>query len=274
MNENKNNMSDNLEETNNSSDLNSVELKGVKKTGKSNKKIFVVGGCILALAGVSIFMLNNLNNNEDSEVVIQEDVTSKVTLDFENKTAEDMREYYTPEGQEFIKIMYPDSDDSNLALLTVGKSTQKEWSDVKFKTSSNKEVSLKDLKGKRVILDFAMVGCPNCKEEFHYLFNKKTGENDVFLHVFPQDTTEDLKNILNEMNIEFNPDKTITFSGMNNLGFEDFNITHVPCKIYINEDGIVTYVTTNTLQDDETYNLHYERAFGEGEKMLDFLKDK
>lgn len=260
---------------NENKDLNEINETNLKTdTANSSKKAYIVGGCILALIGGGVFLTTQLNNSSVDESTIQIENKEKVALDFKDKTAEDMREYYTPEGQEFIKMMYPDSDDSNFALLTVGKSTQKEFANVKLKTSDNTEVSLKDLKGKRVILDFAMTGCPNCKEEFHYLFNKDTKDNDIFLHVFPQDTTEDVKKILQEMNIEFKPEKTVTFSGMNNLGFEDFSITHVPSKIYINEDGVVTYVTTNKLQDEETYNLHYERAFGSGEKMLDFLKDK
>ena len=57
-----------------------------------------------------------------------------------------------------------------------------------------------------------------------------------------------------------------------NLSFEDFNITHVPAKLYINENGVVTYVTTNSILDDELYEMHYERAFGKTPKVLDFLK--
>lgn len=240
------------------------------------KKLCLVGGCILAVGAGAIFLSGKSPNStvEDEEFQEFSVAETPVKLNFKNKTAEDMREYYTLEGEEFIKRMYPDSDDSNFALLTVGKSIDKDLSKVKFTTADNTEIYLKDLKGKRVILDFAMTSCPNCRNEYEFLSTKKMGENEVFLHIFPQDTTEDIKKSFGEANLEFRADHTVSFSGMNNLGFEDFKVTHVPSKIYINEEGIVTYVTTNTLTDDEIYKLHYDRAFGEQEKMLDFLKLK
>lgn len=267
---------------------NSTENKDIKnnkstveKTDNINKKNIkrgiALGACVLAV-GIGAVMLNDKNNKpeqkeEEFEDFIVKDLES-VKLDFANKTAQEMREYYTLEGEEYIKKIYPNSEDSDLALLTVGKTLDKEFSKIKFTTTNNEKIKLKDLKGKRIILDFALSTCPSCGEEFEYLSSKKNTDKDILLHIFPQDTTEEIKQAFKEAGVEFNGEHTVSLTGMDNKGFEDFNVTHVPTKIYINEEGVVTYVTTNTLSDEEQYKLHYDRAFGDGEKMLDFLKTK
>lgn len=272
-------------ELDNSEDVETVndDIDTVNPEVKNNnsKKKMILGGCALAI-GLGALSLTQLSNNKyedefedfivsDSEAVDLE-FTIKDGDSIRNRTPQEMREFYTPEGEEFIKTLYPDTSDSDLALVTIGKSISKELSDIEFITTNNEKVKLKNLKGKRVILDFALTTCPSCQEEFTYLSTRDTSENEVFLHLFPRNSTEEIKQIYKDLNIEFSSSHTISSTGMNNLSFEDFNITHVPTKIYINEEGIVTYVTTNTLSDNETYELHYDRAFGEGEKVLDFLK--
>lgn len=241
---------------------------------KNNKSKIILSACALSLGVAGLTYLNNKNNNiaNNSEDIVED--LEKVELDFTDKTAEQMREYYTLEGQEYIKKIYPDSEDSDVALLTVGKSLDKEFKDISFTTTNNKTIKLKDLKGKKVILDFALKDCPTCQEEFEYLSSKELGENEILLHIFPNDTTDEIKNTFKDLNINFNEEHTVSLTGMNDLEFSDFNITHVPTKFYINEEGIVTYITLEALSDSELYNLHYDRAFGNAEKMLDFLKNK
>lgn len=254
----------------------------VKTKNISPKKMIILGGCALTI-GLGALTLTQVFNNQDIEF---EDfiVNNSKAVDLEftikdggierNRTSQEMREFYTPEGEEFIKTLYPESSDSDLALVTIGKSISKEFSNIEFTTADNKKIKLKNLKGKKIILDFALTTCPSCQEEFKYLPTSNIEEDAVFLHIFPRNTTEEIKEIYKELGVEFNSSHTVSATGMDSLTFEDFNITHVPTKIYINEDGIVTYVTTTTLLDDETYNLHYDRAFGEGKKVLDFLTVK
>lgn len=247
----------------------------------TSKKIILLGGCALAigLGALSLVTMTKNNNSSEFENFIIKDSES-VNLEFtikegdseRNRTAQEMREFYTPQGEEFIKTLYPESSDSDLALLTIGKSITNELSNIEFTTADNTKVSLKNLKGKKIILDFALTTCPSCQEELTYLSTKATNENEVLLHIFPRSNTEEIKSTYKDLNIKFDNTKIISSTGMNNLTFEDFNITHVPTKIYINEEGIVTYITTNTLSDEEVYNLHYDRAFGDGEKVLDYLK--
>lgn len=271
---------DEKNELDNNNENKDDEIINLEIKNNNSKKKILLGGCALAI-GLGALALSQVSKNKDSEF---EDfvISNSKAVDLEftikegdverNRTPQEMREFYTPEGEEFIKTLYPDTSDSDLALVTIGKSISKELSDIEFITTNNEKVKLKNLKGKRVILDFALTTCPSCQEEFTYLSTRDTSENEVFLHLFPRNSTEEIKQIYKDLNIEFSSSHTISSTGMNNLSFEDFNITHVPTKIYINEEGIVTYVTTNTLSDNETYELHYDRAFGEGEKVLDFLK--
>lgn len=271
---------DEKNELDNNSENKDDEIINLEIKNNNSKKKILLGGCALAIS-LGALALSQVSKNKDSEF---EDfvISNSKAVDLEftikegdverNRTPQEMREFYTPEGEEFIKTLYPDTSDSDLALVTIGKSISKELSDIEFITTNNEKVKLKNLKGKRVILDFALTTCPSCQEEFTYLSTRDTSENEVFLHLFPRNSTEEIKQIYKDLNIEFSSSHTISSTGMNNLSFEDFNITHVPTKIYINEEGIVTYVTTNTLSDNETYELHYDRAFGEGEKVLDFLK--
>lgn len=271
---------DEKNELDNNNENKDDEIINLEIKNNNSKKKILLGGCALAI-GLGALALSQVSKNKDSEF---EDfvISNSKAVDLEftikegdverNRTPQEMREFYTPEGEEFIKTLYPDTSDSDLALVTIGKSISKELSDIEFITTNNEKVKLKNLKGKRVILDFALTTCPSCQEEFPYLSTRDTSENEVFLHLFPRNSTEEIKQIYKDLNIEFSSSHTISSTGMNNLSFEDFNITHVPTKIYINEEGIVTYVTTNTLSDNETYELHYDRAFGEGEKVLDFLK--
>lgn len=273
---------DEKNELDNNSENKDDEIINLEIKNNNSKKKILLGGCALAI-GLGALALSQVSKNKDSEF---EDfvISNSKAVDLEftikegdverNRTPQEMREFYTPEGEEFIKTLYPDTSDSDLALVTIGKSISKELSDIEFITTNNEKVKLKNLKGKRVILDFALTTCPSCQEEFTYLSTRDTSENEVFLHLFPRNSTEEIKQIYKDLNIEFSSSHTISSTGMNNLSFEDFNITHVPTKIYINEDGIVTYVTTATLNDNETYGLHYDRAFGEGKKILDFLASK
>ena len=271
---------DSNEDSNEDSNIVDDTINHEVKNNSSMKKI-ILGGCALALGVGAITLPKLLNNNYEDEFedfivsdskAVDLSFTIKDGDTIRNRTAQEMREFYTPEGEEFIKTIYPETSDSDLALVTIGKSISKEFSDIEFITANNEKVQLKNLKGKKVILDFALTTCPSCQEEFTYLSKKDFNEDEIFLHIFPRSTTEEIKETYKELNIEFSSNHIVSSTGMNNLTFEDFNITHVPTKIYINEEGIVTYVTTNTLSDNETYELHYDRAFGEGEKVLDFLK--
>ena len=253
-----------------------------KKNEKKNKKI-IVGFAIFALGLGSLPLVKSsldsakndefYNFNTNDKTPMKLNFSIKEGNSIRGRTSQEMREFYSKEGEEFLKTIYPESSDSDFALLTIGKSIDKELSNLKFTTIDNKKIKLKDLKGKKIILDFALSTCPSCQEEFNY-FSSKDMENEdyEFLTIFPNHTTKEIKDTFKELNLKINTQHIVSSSGTDGLNFADLNITHVPSKIYISEDGIVTYVTTNTLSNDEVFDLHYERAYGNNEKLLDFVK--
>lgn len=264
---------ENIDNINNVDNIENTDKENIEITNQKNKKKFVFIGLIFLLTATLvsfIFITSKSSNKNESNVTLE--FTIKENGNERKRTASEMREFYTPEGEEFIKAIYPDSKDSDLALLNIGKSIDNELSDIKFLKANNESVNLQSLKGKRIILDFALTTCPSCQEELSYMSTRETNENEVILHIFPRNTTEDIKNIFKELSIKFNSEHIVSSTGMNGLTFEDFNITHVPTKLFINEDGIITYVTTESILDEELYNLHHERAFGDTVKVLDFLK--
>lgn len=255
--------------------INNTDEENIEITTQKSKKKFIFISLIILLITILIsfiFITSNSNNKAENNTILE--FTVEENGSERKRTSSEMREFYTPEGEEFIKAIYPDSKDSDLALLNIGKSIDKELSDVKFLKANNESVSLQNLKGKKIILDFALATCPSCQEELSYMSTREANEDEVILHIFPRNTTEDIKNIFKELSIKFNSEHIVSSTGMNGLTFEDFSITHVPTKFYINEDGILTYVTTESILDEELYNLHYERAFGNSTKVLDFLKNK
>lgn len=242
--------------------------------GLLDKKKLVIPCLIIGglLGGCGLYVVyDKVTNTKDAELEEFVVESTKAELDFENKTASDMRNFYNAQGQEFIKKMYPTSIASDFALLNVGKSIEKELSDIKFTTASNKEMKLSDLKGKKIILSFALTSCDNCQEELEALSNYDFKDN-IFLHVFPVNTTSEVSYMYKQNKGNYNEDRIVSITGLNGFELTDVSLTNVPSKIFINEEGIVTYTCVSGSSDKETLDLHMDRAFGDGEKMLDYLK--
>lgn len=225
----------------------------------------IIGGCGLYLAYDKV---TNVKDTELEEFIVE---SKKVELEFENKTASDMRNFYNAQGQEFIKKIYPSSIASDFALLNVGKSIEKELSNIKFTTVSNKEMKLSDLKGKKIVLSFALTTCDNCQKEIEFISNYDF-KDAIFLHVFPINTTSEISYTYKHYNGKYDEDKIVSITGLNGFELSDISLTNVPTKMFINEEGIVTYTCVSGNSDKETLDLHMDRAFGTGEKMLDYLK--
>lgn len=243
-----------------------------------NKKYLFIGtGVLILSASTGLILMNTNNTIKNPDAIVSEDELSNksnVTLNFTNKTADDMREYYSNEGLEFIKKIYPDSTSSDFALLNVGKQLTEELKNIKFTTAENKTIELKDLKGKKVILDFALTTCGTCQSEAEFLSKYNFEKNDIiFLHIFPRESTLEIKNMIKEAGGEYNSKHIVSSTGTNGFTFEDLNITNVPAKIFIDEEGVVQYTYVGGITDEETLQLHLERAFDtDVPKMLDYLK--
>jgi thiol-disulfide isomerase/thioredoxin len=233
-----------------------------------------VGAVVCISAFVFIKSSNDTKNEYDSATETIVDGEEKVTLDFTDKTAMNMRDYYTKEGEEFIKKILPDSTASDFALLNVGKTLDNELKDIVFTTVDNTEIKLADLKGKKVVIDFAMTSCGTCQGELsfmsHYDYKSKGIE---YIHVFPLDATSAVKNAYDGYDGKYDKSHIVSQTGLNGFTIEDLSITNVPAKIFIDENGVVQYAFVGGFNDEETMELHLERAFDESvPKILSFLK--
>jgi peroxiredoxin len=256
---------------NNNSDLSE------DKSNKNNKKGLYIGALGVALcAGAGVFYNSANKTNKEYENSIEVIENSTVELDFTNKTSMQMRDYYTLEGEEFIKKIFPDSLSSDFALLNVGKSVDKELKDVVFTTVDNTEIKLSDLKGKKVVIDFAMASCSVCQGELEFMSNYDYKSEDIeYLHLFPLDSTPDVKTMFDENNGKYDKKHIVSQTGLNGFTIEDVGITNVPAKLFIDENGVIQYAYVGGFNDKETMELHLDRAFGKDTpKMLDFLRSK
>lgn len=242
-----------------------------------NKKYLFICASIISCSAMFTLAVS-MNKKEDTHTeVLKEEIVenTNINLDFTNKTSNDMRSYYTNEGQEFIKKMLPDSISSDFALLNVGKRLDKELKDFTFTTINNKEIKLKDLKGKKVLIDFALTTCGSCESELNFLssynFDK---ENIEYIHIFPRDNTSNVKDFYNKTGSKLKEDHIVSETGLNGFKLDDLSITNVPSKIFIDENGIIQYAFADAITDEETLQLHLERAFNPNiPKMLDYLKN-
>ena len=239
-----------------------------------NKKLLLAGACVIgSIATIGVILSTN-SNKDTNNVVSEESSNNKVTLNFEFNDSQDMRKFYSLEGQEFIKKMLPDSISSDFALFNVGKSLDKELKDVKFTTINNKEIALKDLKGKKIFIDFALASCSTCMDELDFIGSHNFKDDDIeYIHVFPRDTTANIKSLYKNSGVKLKEDHIVSETGLNGFELDDLKITNVPAKIFIDENGIVQYAFVGGINDKETLQLNLERAFDESiPKMLDFLK--
>lgn len=243
-----------------------------------NKNILMTSICALSCVGIaSVVIINNKNYNNNTQVntnITENNTNDKVKLDFSASESKEMRKFYTLEGQEFIKKILPESISSDFALFNVGKSLDNELKDIKFTTINNKEISLKDLKGKKIFIDFALTTCGTCINELNFISSHNFKDDNIeYIHVFPRDTTANIKKLYKDSKLKLKEDSIVSETGLNGFEIGDLNITNVPAKIFIDENGIVQYAVVSGVNDKETLDLHLERAFDPSvPKILDYLK--
>lgn len=243
-----------------------------------NKRYLLTGISVLLCSGM-IALATSIKSKESSSVGVLNDNSLNginIKMDFTNKTSKDMRDYYTNEGQEFIKKILPDSISSDFALLNVGKQLDKELKDIKFTTINGKEISLKDLKGKKILIDFALTTCGTCEKELNFMSSYDFEKEGIeYIHIYPRDNTSSVKSFYAKTNSKLNEDHIVSETGLNGFRLDDLSITNVPAKIFIDENGIIQYAFVDAITDKETLQLHLERAFDlDTPKILDYLKDE
>ena len=104
-----------------------------------------------------------------------------------------------------------------------------------YKISENKTLSLLDLRGKKIIINFWASWCDPCKVEFP-AFQKfyEEDKNVVILMINVEDTSSSAQKFIAENNytmpVVYNSDKNISYN---------FNLNGIPRTLLIDEKGIV-----------------------------------
>jgi thiol-disulfide isomerase/thioredoxin len=124
-------------------------------------------------------------------------------------------------------------DIKNLILIK----NLKVYEDVVFKDSKQKNVDLKDFKGKLLILNFWATWCAPCKEEMPSLDDLQSNINLDNLKIFPinigQENTLKAESFFNELNIQ---NLDIYFDSSITLA-KKFSLRGVPTTILLNKEG-------------------------------------
>lgn len=177
----------------------------MKKPSKTFIAIIIVS---VTLVGISIYTVKNYNKTKTS---VEETVNGKTT---------------TP------KIDTKSSNDTNKINPTVIKTKAPNF---KLSDLNNKELSLSDLKGKKVFLNFWATWCPPCKEEMpeiQKLYEETENSDLVIISVEIGEPLSTVKSFIASNKYSF---KVLLDSDQSVA--TKYNIASIPTSYFIDIDG-------------------------------------
>ncbi|HEY3340874.1 MAG TPA: TlpA disulfide reductase family protein [Anaerolineae bacterium] len=146
----------------------------------------------------------------------------------------------------------PTSDNPVIVLPTSNMRTLSEGSsapDFTLQTFTGQGVTLKDLRGKRVLINFWASWCPPCLGETPDLkaaYNQLREENVAFIGIGTQDETDKLKKFSAENSIPY----TIVEDPKGTVG-DSYGVLGLPTTVLVDSKGIVRKVFTGPITKDQ-----------------------
>ena len=121
--------------------------------------------------------------------------------------------------------------------------------DFTLKTFSGQTVNLKELRGKRVLINFWASWCPPCLRETPDLkaaYNELREENVAFIGIGTQDDTDKLKKFSDDNSLPY----TIVEDPKGTVG-DRYSVLGLPTTILVDSQGIVRKVFTGPITKDQ-----------------------
>jgi peroxiredoxin len=134
---------------------------------------------------------------------------------------------------------------SNVRGLSEGSSAP----DFTLQTLSGQGITLKDLRGKRVLINFWASWCPPCLAETPDLkaaYNQLREENVAFIGIGTQDETDKLKKFSDENSVPY----TIVEDPKGTVG-DSYGVLGLPTTVLVDSKGIVRKVFTGPITKDQ-----------------------
>lgn len=177
-------------------------------------------------------------------------------VDFEAEVA-DIEMQYTKEGQDWLRMSFPDLNHRAYALKHIGKRAP----DVTFTTLKGQEISLQKI-DEPTILYFTQTGSGITKEMAGYMDAFQSERDDITVYsVFPSDDAASVKTFYDENTNAF--DEGVIVAGEEATGItEALNVSDLPLLVYVDETQTISY-TAIGFRDLVFMKDHAETAFGE-----------
>ena len=180
---------------------------------RSSKILAAVALVCVTLVGLSIYTINNYTNSKPKTGI-------KSTADGKTNTTK------------------TDSNDTGSANNTIEikpNVIKTKAPDFKLKDLNGKELSLSDLKGKKVFLNFWATWCPPCKEEMpeiQKLYNETKDSDLVIIAVEIGEPQSEVKSFIDNNKYSF---KVLLDSDQSVA--TKYSITAIPTSYFIDEEG-------------------------------------
>lgn len=148
--------------------------------------------------------------------------------------------------------------DNNLTSKFKSQMIKKKAPDFSFTDKSGKVISLSDLKGKIVVLEFWATWCSPCKRSLpgmQSLVNKYKNDKDVeflFVNVFQKE--KNFKEVVDKYLIENHYSFNVIFDDMNNPEVSTaraYGVHGIPHKVVIDKEGYIRFEGTGDLAEPE-----------------------
>lgn len=187
------------------------------------KKTLIILISIIVI-GVAAYTVNSYNSNTLKQTPNKSDTTSTTTSIAKNDTVNNPNK---------------SSDTNNSTVdsnIVVNKTTLKQQAtDFKLKDLKGNEVSLSNLKGKNVYLNFWATWCPPCKGEMPDIEKLYEETKDTDLVILAIDIGEDKNNV--ESFVTQNKYNFTVLLDSKNAVANDYNISAIPSSFFINKEG-------------------------------------